>query len=182
MKPCAICGKEFYCMASNDVGGSQRERKHCSQKCMGISYQRTPEQFWAKADKQESGCWIFRGCRDKWGYAHIGINGRRKQAHRHAYELKHGPVAKGMCVMHTCDNPPCINPDHLRLGTNAENVADKMKKGRHLAPKLTAAQVREIKAALATPYRGINKALARKYGVSDSQICTIRQGRQWGWV
>lgn len=181
MKPCVVCGAEFWCLPSNDVGGTQRLRKHCSVKCMGETYRHTPEMFFAKTDKLENGCWVWRGYKDKWGYGHVGLNGRRKQAHRHAYELTYGKPPTGRLVMHICDNPPCINPQHLRLGTDADNNRDKVVKGRH-PTKLTVEQVREIKAALATPYKGINKALAKQYGVSDAQICTIRQGRQWRHV
>ena len=73
-------------------------------------------------------CWEWRGLRDKHGY---GRKGPYKTTHRLAWEWANGPVPAGMCVLHRCDNPPCCNPDHLFLGTQADNLADMVAKGRH---------------------------------------------------
>lgn len=90
----------------------------------------------------DSGCWDWLGQRSQEGYGRLG----EVFAHRLAYEAFRGPIPPGMYVCHTCDNPPCCNPDHLFIGTNADNVRDSMSKGRwpassgrhwaHLRPEL----------------------------------------------
>lgn len=78
-----------------------------------------------------SDCEEWSRARDKDGYGVRRVGTRTVKAHRHAYEQKHGPIPDGMLVMHTCDNPPCVNLDHLRLGTVADNNRDMARKGRH---------------------------------------------------
>jgi len=88
------------------------------------------ERFFSKIQKQEDGCWIWKGCKDKGGYGYIGIKGSTLKAHRVAKTLESGPIPHGMFVCHHCDNPPCCNPDHLFIGTNTDNVRDAKSKGR----------------------------------------------------
>lgn len=75
-------------------------------------------------------CLTFTGAKQNRGHGQIWHNGKLVQSHRVAYEHKHGPIPKGMCVMHLCDNPACCNPDHLTLGTSKENTHDAVLKGR----------------------------------------------------
>ena len=77
-----------------------------------------------------NGCLEWTGVAHKRGYGRITINSKSVQTHRLAWELANGPIPDGMFICHTCDNPPCCNPDHLWPGTNAENTADKVTKGR----------------------------------------------------
>lgn len=91
--------------------------------------------FWSKVDVPD-GCWLWTAGRDSDGYGKlaIGLGGkeqRHTRAHRFAYEAFNGPIPDGMVVMHTCDNPPCVRPDHLVLGTPLDNNDDKVAKGRH---------------------------------------------------
>lgn len=83
----------------------------------------------------DSSCKVWTGSIDKWGYGRTGRP--RVKIHRLAWEQKHGPIPKGMCVLHHCDNPPCYNVDHLFLGTLSDNERDKVAKGRHAAQKKT---------------------------------------------
>lgn len=84
--------------------------------------------FWACADCAGAGCWEWSGLRSARGYGRFGHDSRR--AHRIAWELTFGPVPDGLLVCHTCDNPPCIRPEHLFLGTDADNARDMVAKGR----------------------------------------------------
>lgn len=83
----------------------------------------------AGAPNRPSGaCWIWTGPTNNHGYGRFGGS---RYAHRVSYQLAHGPIPPGMVVLHRCDNPPCVNPDHLSLGTQRDNVRDMVTKGRH---------------------------------------------------
>lgn len=89
--------------------------------------------FWSKVDKSGD-CWVWVA--GKWssnpklGYGQFWKDGSMHKAYRVAWELTHGPIPPGAHVMHVCDNPPCVNPEHLVLGTHGANMADKKRKGR----------------------------------------------------
>jgi hypothetical protein len=85
--------------------------------------------FWSRVDTSGD-CWEWQGARVSKGYGSLAIEGRAATAHRRSWELTYGPIPTGMHVLHRCDNPPCVRPDHLWLGTNTENVYDSMAKGR----------------------------------------------------
>ncbi len=88
------------------------------------------ERFWSKV-RITPGCWEWTAAVNHGGYGLFQYTSRScRRAHRVSYELAYGPIPKGMVVMHKCDNPPCVNPDHLELGTMADNNRDKGQKGR----------------------------------------------------
>jgi hypothetical protein len=162
--------------------------------------------FEAKVQKHETGCWLWLGTQVNGGYGLIrgeAYTGTKRMflAHRVSWELSNGPIPDGLCVLHSCDNRLCVNPSHLFLGTQADNIADMVRKGRqghtggakgllngtHTHPhrrargerqgraKLTADEVMEIRAS-----SGVTQTvLAQKYGVTLSNISSIRRRKSW---
>src|SRR6185295_10809571 len=116
------------------------------------------------------GCWEWQGWRNAGGYGVLasGPAGRQKDelAHRIAWRLTNGAIPDGLRVLHRCDNPPCCNPAHLFLGSDADNVADCIAKGRsRRARRLTDVQVREIRAS-----RDTIRAAGARFGISSGII------------
>jgi hypothetical protein len=135
--------------------------------------------FWRKVDKSnESGCWLWTGSSDPAGYGHFYADGKYHGSHRYAYERTHGPIPDGMFVMHVCDNPPCVNPAHLRIGTPRDNTADMIAKGRRTPAlelfKLSATDVMAIRRSGAA-----ERATAAQFGISRAQVNRIRAGQAW---
>lgn len=90
------------------------------------------DRFWSKVKKSDDpdGCWEWQTHLSNKGYGFFSYHGKNVGAHRRSYEMAYGEIKDGLHVLHTCDNPPCIRPDHLKLGTMADNVKDMIKKGR----------------------------------------------------
>lgn len=139
------------------------------------------QKFWAKVDKSGE-CWLWTGSKYRQGYGQVCVGPKFRKAHRVAYELTRGPIPTGLCVCHKCDVKLCVNPEHLFLGTYADNNADKALKGRAYrstgelqpAAKLTDADVIAI---LNDPRPSTH--LAPIYGVDHSLIGRIRRGKAW---
>lgn len=98
--------------------------------------ERDRARFWSNVERREAGCWLWVGRKhdQRRGYGAFQIGGRTVRAHRLAVEITRGPIAPGLCVLHRCDNPACVRPDHLLVGTQAENVRDCESKGRARHP------------------------------------------------
>lgn len=91
---------------------------------------RPPKPFWAHVHFGP-GCWTWLASKKHDGYGKRKHNGKMTTAHRVSFEMEFGPIPDGLAVLHRCDNPPCVRPDHLFLGTQQENIADMVAKGRH---------------------------------------------------
>ena len=89
------------------------------------------ERIESRIKKEPNGCWLYTGFIQPNGYGQIKVFGKTRLVHRSYWEVVNGPIPKGLCVLHTCDNPPCVNTSHLFLGTHTDNMRDKTKKGRH---------------------------------------------------
>jgi len=137
---CKTCGIDFLAIASEVRSGGGI---YCSPECYHANPPRHPiaDRFWPKVDKNGSApehcpelgpCWVWTGAHVPWGYGQIGLTGRKNgRAHVVSWEMHNGPIPDGLWVLHKCDNPPCVRPDHLFLGTVQDNTADMIAKGRH---------------------------------------------------
>ena len=92
----------------------------------------SPRKFLKRVHKTDT-CWLWLGKKHSFGYGAVGKNGKIK-THRLSWQFFRGPIPNGISVLHKCDNPPCVNPDHLFLGTQADNMRDMSKKGRNGNP------------------------------------------------
>lgn len=138
---------------------------------------------------QEPGsCWIWQGNRPDGRYGHFSITGKSVKAHRWLYEAVIGFIPDGLVLRHRCDNPACVNPQHLELGTFADNTRDMLDRGRgadrkgerHPLARLNADSVRKIRAEAANGTR--HAALAERFGVARQQITKIVGRASWGHI
>jgi hypothetical protein len=150
----------------------------------------TEEQFWSRVDKRLDGCWVWTGsiAKERGGYGIVYYSKKMWRSHRLAWLLSQGSIPIGKYVLHSCDNPPCVNPDHLWVGTQSDNMKDMHDKGRHPSPgqppgeehamaKLTDSAVRDI-------HRRVREGewqaqVAEDYGVCVETVEFIVRGRTW---
>lgn len=145
------------------------------------------DRFWSALDKSGS-CWVWTRGRASTGYGKCYFHGANEYAHRVAYRLTNGLIPAGMHVLHSCDNPPCCNPAHLRIGTHRENMADMFSRGRANRPtgerqykaRLTAAIVVELRRRARSGESQC--AMARALGVSEPTVNNAVTGVTWRTV
>jgi hypothetical protein len=130
MLACEQCGKKFRVTQSRNM---RKGHKHCSHECAYAAQKdRWIERFWKNVDKSAGpdGCWIWKGGLSSNGYGQCRAVGRNRLAHRVSYEIVNGPIPDKLQVNHSCDIRACLQPKHLWLGTQADNIKDAMHKGR----------------------------------------------------
>lgn len=167
-----------YHFPESEVERYQRERRP---RGAGSHRATVDERFWHQVRKGEGdACWEWDGLNNR-GYGLIRSNGQRFYAHRFSWIQAHGPIPDGLFVLHRCDNPPCVRPSHLFLGTKKDNARDMILKGRGpAAAKLSDDQVRELR-ALAT--WGMKYwLLGKRYGLSTRNIARIVRGETYSHV
>jgi len=197
MITCPVCQKSF------DEHNRSKTLRYCSNRCksrakyrrkIGVCitdirpiYDNTEDNFWSKVDiKNKEDCWEWTSCRNRDGYGQFRFNGLMKRAHRVAWCLTFGKIPKNICVLHRCDNPGCVNPSHLFLGTHQDNMADMAKKQRcyrpsgesHHKAKLTKNDVRKIRKIYADGQL-FQKEISEMFDVDRTTISNIVTRRTW---
>lgn len=143
--------------------------------------------FWKKV-RITPGCWTWTAALNNYGYGAIGSGGRGGPtlgSHRVSWEIHNGPIPYNFHVLHKCDNPKCVNPDHLFLGTHAENMADRDAKGRqsrtmgsaHGRAKLTEAQVLAIRED-----SRLHREISIEYGIDKAVVSRIKRRKLWAHI
>lgn len=158
---------------------------YCSRPCFG-AHRRSKWQsrFWSNVEKSETGCWLWTAGRRDGRYGQFCKHRRGQPAHRVAYEIANGPVPVGMWVLHHCDNPPCVRPDHLFLGKHKDNMKDRHEKGRYAVGEahhdavLTEESVRAIRSEYRTGSTTY-LALGKKFGISKSVVGAVIRRDTW---
>lgn len=185
---CPECSGQFMVRQSR-IEKTQRDIC-CSRECECRRRTRPmADRFWEKVQRTKS-CWLWMGSVNRAGYGQINDGRRPQLAHRVAWELTFGPIPDGLCALHDCpdgDNPRCVNPEHLFIGTQLDNIADAIRKTRNTKgsqfpqAKLTDDSVREMRKRYAAG--GITQQrLADEYGVTNGIICEILSRKRWAHV
>ena len=141
------------------------------------------ERFMSHVAKAESGCWLWTAFKMPSGYGNFRTSDGHRLAHRAAYRIFCGELVDGMDVMHSCDNPSCVNPEHLSLGSRTDNMRDAKSKGRnakgekHGRSKLSVDQVIAIR-----QMNGPQSAIAKQFDISQPTVSDIKTRRKWAHI
>lgn len=179
---CRECKGDFTREPNQIRGG----RKYfCSRECSFKHGKPFEKKFWAKVQKTET-CWLWTGTVNNKGYGETRYEGRFALSHRVSFIIHKGPIPEGMVVRHRCDNPPCLNPKHLELGTIAENTKDKIMKQRQAQgttqghAKFTEQTLREAKRLRSDGWTYLE--LERHFNISRQTISKAVRGETWRHV
>lgn len=187
---CETCGTsltDYYTLRR----AAQRGYGYCSRACSATAIAKKTlagrnDRFMSRIDKRGD-CWIFTGRINKTGYGVFDANGRPQLAHRYMWTLRRGDPGR-LFVCHSCDNPRCVNPSHLWLGTAAANVRDMISKGRNsrltvrTGAAVNTAKLSKKDVLIIRTSKEPSRVLAATFGVTRAQINNIRSGRQWKHV
>jgi hypothetical protein len=146
------------------------------------------ERFWKRVDKSAGpdGCWPWIGHRNRYNYGLCSNRSQRLLAHRAAWEIANGRPMGDMCGLHSCDNPPCVNPAHIRPGTMTDNNRDMLERGRvrrgeaHAYAKLTETEVQMVRTLCRAGFK--QRDIARTFGVSQTAVSNALNGQSWAHV
>lgn len=182
---CAYCGRPFMPTRKH----RRLTQRYCSSRCTnGPARDAAEARFWSRVDRSAE-CWLWLGpTAGSNRYGQLRFRGRTIRAHRLAWELTNEPITEGMSVCHRCDQPLCVNPNHLFLGSHAENMHDMAAKGRATkrrgadvhGARLDESAVRAIRALNAV---GVSqRELARQFGVSQHAVWGVVHRKTWQHV
>lgn len=181
-RTCQQCGKVFgRADKPRMIYGAFMKLRFCSVACSHKGSRGDHLARFAQQIDTTGECWLWTGGLNSKGYGVHWQDGKHIKAHRYSYQLYFGPLGK-LHALHSCDNPRCVNPRHLRAGTHQENMQDAKERARFnprrgengIGAKLTAAQVSLIRSSTE---RGAD--IARRMGVSKSTVYAIRNGQNW---
>lgn len=174
---CVECGKSFH---PHSIPRTRKPSVFCSVACKGAGAWRSrkppDERFWSKVDKSgPNGCWVWTASVFKsGGYGAFGYTSTDiRRAHRYAWEITRGPIPEGAFLLHSCDNPLCVNPSHLRPGTTADNSQDAVDRNRTTLGRwkvLPPERVSEIRSDTRTI-----REIAADYGVSNGYVSRLKR-------
>lgn len=175
LRVCDACRLGFLARADNVKIGWGR---YCSRRCVSHRHGASAAARLHARTRRGPDCWEWTGGRDSRGYGSIRVARTGIGAHRLAWQVAYGPIPPGMAVLHRCDNPPCVRPAHLFLGSQADNNRDMRDKGRHQSSRLSAGDVRLIRSLHAAG--GTTQVdLGRRFGVTQFTIWMVVHRKSW---